>query len=481
MRIRVVADIVLAAAGTVVLLVLLHDLYDSSWGQYRPPISTAWVAKHACLAAVAALLFASLRLRSAVKTAAASLCLAVVALVYATEIVLARPTSAFGPEAMLPFWAIDSTSPAHREEVATLARAAGVTIDTRSRPELLDDLRRRHSNVVSAVMLGVVLEERLKSGVTNPDELMPAGGLSSTMTLLCNEAGQYVTYESDEHGFRNPAGVWRSDRADLALVGESPVQGYCVPDGKGFADLLRAHFPVTLNLGVSGQSSLLQLAAIREYLQRYSPKVVLWMFFEGIDLKDLGVEARHPLLVRYLEPAFSQGLLDRQPEIDQALRRFASASERRDREPKSVPKENAFVERSLGVIKLWHLRRKIDLMNGLDEEEDAEALPEQATHEMLSRALAMAQTATSSWGGTLYFVYLPSWQRYRNGPAIFERERKQVEAIVRALGIPVIDVQAAFQAQDEPLSLFPFRRFGHYNERGNEVVAKAVLTYLQTR
>ena len=264
-------------------------------------------------------------------------------------------------------------------------------------------------------MLGEVLEERLKSGVTNPDELMPAGGLSSTMTLLCNEGGQYVTYESDEHGFRNPAGVWRSARADLALIGESFVQGYCVPDGKGFADLLRAHFPVTLNLGVSGQSSLLQLAAIREYLQRYAPKVVLWVFSEGIDLKDLGVEARHPLLVRYLEPGFDQRLLDRQPEIDHALRRFASAYERRGREARSAPNEKAFVERSLGVIKLWHLRQKIDLMYGLDEEEDAEALPEQATHEMLSRALAMAQTATSSWGGTLYFVLpaklatIPEW------------------------------------------------------------------------
>ena len=127
MRIRVVADIVLAAGGTLALLVLARDLYDVGWSGHRLPLSAAWVAKHVCVAAVAALLFASLRLRSAVKTAAASLCLAVVALVYATEIVLASPTSAFGPEAMLPFWSIDSTSPEHREEVATLARAAGVT------------------------------------------------------------------------------------------------------------------------------------------------------------------------------------------------------------------------------------------------------------------------------------------------------------------------------------------------------------------
>ena len=36
---------------------------------------------------------------------------------------------------------------------------------------------------------------------------------------------------------------------------------------------------------------------------------------------------------------------------------------------------------------------------------------------LLSNALAQARTVVSSWGGTLYFVYLPSWNRYRNGPA----------------------------------------------------------------
>jgi hypothetical protein len=479
MKIRVVADLVLVAAGTLVLLVLVHDVYELGWSEHRLAVSAVWVAKHVCLAAVAALVFGSVCLRSAFKIAAASFCLAVIALVYATEIALARPRSAFGPDAMLPFWSIDQTSPEHKDEVAALARAAGVAVDTRSRPELLDDLRSQHPDAVSAVMLGEVLEERLKSGVT-AGELMPAGGLSQTMTLLCNESGQYVTYESDEHGFRNPAGVWSAARADLALVGESPVQGYCVPEGKSFADLLRAHFPITLNLGVSGQSSLLQLAAIREYLPRYAPKVVLWVFSEGIDLKDLRVEARHPVLMRYLEPAFGQGLLERQPEIDRALRRVASAAERRDRKPR-LAGGGAFVERSLGVAKLWHLRQKIDLMYGLDEEDDAEPLPGRPTHELLSRALKKAQTATRNWGGTLYVVYLPSWQRYRNGPAVFEREREQVATLAGALGIPFIDVQPAFQAQDQPLSLFPFRRFGHYNEKGNEVVADAVLTFLQVR
>ena len=70
---------------------------------------------------------------------------------------------------------------------------------------------------------------------------------------------------------------------------------------------------------MSGQSSLLQLAAIKEYLPRYAPKIVLWVYCEGIDLDDLHDESTYPLLMRYLEPTFSQHLLTRQPDIDQAL------------------------------------------------------------------------------------------------------------------------------------------------------------------
>ena len=54
----------------------------------------------------------------------------------------------------------------------------------------------------------------------------------------------------------------------------------------------------TLNLGESGESSLLQLAAIREYLPAYTPKVVLWFFYEGQDLRTLYEQSAHPLVLR---------------------------------------------------------------------------------------------------------------------------------------------------------------------------------------
>jgi hypothetical protein len=291
-----------------------------------------------------------------------------------------------------------------------------------------------------------------------------------------------VSYPSDEHGFRNPRGIWHSARVDIAAVGQSPVQGYCVPDGRGFVDLLRVDNVVTLNLGSSGQSSLLQLGAIKEYLPRYRPKTVLWIFAEGLDLPDLYLESMHPLARRYLDPTFSQDLLNRQAEIDTALRRVVSGLEAREREASPPASRRPWVDHSLRIFKLRNLRQSVErLYRPGSDDPPAWPILASTADRVLGDALAQARTVVASWGGTLYFVYLPSWSRYRNGPGAVEPEHAKVLALANALAIPVIDVQAAFQADTDPLSLFPFRRFGHYNERGHRIVAETILRTLSGR
>jgi hypothetical protein len=97
---------------------------------------------------------------------------------------------------------------------------------------------------------------------------------------------------------------------------------------------------------------------------------------------------------------------------------------------------------------------------------------------ILREALRQAQALTTSWGSQLYFVYVPSWSRYRNGPTVADRERAAVFDVVNSLKIPIVDVQPAIDAHNDALSLFPFRRFGHYNKEGNKVIADVLLTVL---
>jgi hypothetical protein len=478
MKTKSFANAVLIAGGLMALLALWRHLYASGWIGPQPFASEARGPESIVFAALATLFLASLRLRLALRVGIAVVSVSLLAVLYAAELVLAN--TSLGPGANLPFWSIDRASSQRKRDLSVLAAQSGGTIDTRDRVEVLDDARRRGIDMVPAIMLADVLggdgTATVPESTDHEEPLVPLGGISSSPTLLCNESGQFVSYSSDEHGFRNPRGIWNSERVDIAAVGQSLTQGYCVPDGQEFVDLLRAHNLVVLNLGTSGQSGLLQLGAIKEYLPRYAPKHVLWFFIEGIDLADLYIESTHPFLMGYLEPTFSQHLLTRQPEIDRLLRRTVSTIEARERVPHSAA-SRSYTERALEIARLWSLRQKVALIYGDREGPEVWSMLERP-HNLLSTVLEQARTVTSSWGGTLYFVYLPSWTRFRNSPRAADEEHAKVLSVVRALGIPVIDVQPAFQAQHDPLSLFPFRRFGHYNEQGNTIVAESVLKSL---
>jgi hypothetical protein len=55
------------------------------------------------------------------------------------------------------------------------------------------------------------------------------------------------------------------------------------------------------------------------------------------------------------------------------------------------------------------------------------------------------------------------------------QNREEVLQTAASLKIPIIDIHAAFQSHGDPLSLFPFRRSGHYSIEGNQILAAAVL------
>jgi hypothetical protein len=94
-----------------------------------------------------------------------------------------------------------------------------------------------------------------------------------------------------------------------------------VGPGDNFISLIREQYPRTLNLGIERRNGhLVMLATLKEYAESVRPKVVLWFYFEGNDLRDLSDERRGPLLSRYLvSNQFSQHLSSRQDEIDRAL------------------------------------------------------------------------------------------------------------------------------------------------------------------
>ena len=102
--------------------------------------------------------------------------------------------------------------------------------------------------------------------------------------------------------------------------------------------------------------------------------------------------------------------------------------------------------------------------------------------ELLAAILSHAKLSVSSWGGKVYLVYLPERERYAfpKTAELDDRIREHLLRLAGSLGIPVIDVHSAFESHGDPLSLFPFRRGGHYNVEGHNLIGETVLRSLVT-
>jgi hypothetical protein len=478
------ANVVLGAGAVVCACAFAYFLYHYAWVRDRQ--FTGWlgvVLYYGVPTGLALLLFLAMRLKADRKINLALVCLALTASVYGAELALWLTQDPFAAEGYV--MSIVQSSWDRKKLTAELTRRFGRQVDSRRPLEVITDLRRAGVDAVPFVIPRLQL--RYQSDV-DPLQILGLGGISNKLTVLCNESGEFITYESDEHGFRNPKGVWQAGRAEIAAVGDSYTQGYCVPFDKSFVGLIGQRYPRTFNLGMAGEGPLLMLATIHEYVSRLKPRVVLWFYFEGNDLWDLADERRSPLLMRYLQDdVFSQGLFARQTEIDQAVQRFVEKETERalkGREERERTR-NALAEASAGVVKLNTLRRRLGLVGGVSAE-DAQSVSELATTAMPARGiedlfrtvLSAAQTRVSSWGGRLYFVYLPGWpDDTRRLTPVAEQQRGKVLGIARALGLPTIDILPRFQAESDPLGLLPFRmpNGGHYNERGHAVVAETVL------
>ena len=94
-----------------------------------------------------------------------------------------------------------------------------------------------------------------------------------------------IDYRYDQYGLRNDSDL---NTADVVVVGDSFVEGL----GVSSADLLTTHLAKHLNrpvanLGQSWYGPQQELELLRRYGLRFTPKVCVWVFFEGNDLADI--------------------------------------------------------------------------------------------------------------------------------------------------------------------------------------------------
>ncbi|HKY09990.1 MAG TPA: hypothetical protein VJQ55_17210, partial [Candidatus Binatia bacterium] len=224
-----IATLIFGVTAAAFFAAWLYALYHYVWTASRQ-FDSAWaIIFFICLPPLFALFaLGAARLRPSPRVSAAVLWSSTVVSLYALEILLA-----FWP--LLP----GNTSDVSPNERRQLAARFGVTFDARAAIEVLSAMQARGVDAVPAVSPAVLLEEQaggfLKSAIrSDGTEVLPLAGVSNKATVLCNETGTYVVYPSDEHGFHNPRGLWRSGRIDVAVVGDSFVHGFCVPSQQNF-------------------------------------------------------------------------------------------------------------------------------------------------------------------------------------------------------------------------------------------------------
>ncbi len=298
------------------------------------------------------------------------------------------------------------------------------------------------------------------------NDLFPLSGISKKETIACNENGYYSIYQSDRYGFNNPDNEWDKKEIEYLLVGDSFTNGSCVNRPNDIGSVLRKLSKKSvLNLGIGGNAPLIEYATLREYLNT-KVKKVLWIYYEGNDLRELKSEITDNILINYYKDLnFTQNLKFKQNDIDSLL---SNLIEEQIKKKERKREGNTFLFRLIKFIKITNTRYLI-------------SKPPQSTQlEILvapefKKILQLTKKLTNKYNSNLYFIYLPDYFRYIN---YGDKNYNLVKNIVTELEIPFIDMhKEVFENEQNPLKLFPFELDGHYNVNGYKKVAETIYKF----
>ena len=388
-------------------------------------------------------------------------------------------------EAMLVWWMpFDSLFDAPTWWVA---KEEGRSFDKRSKIEVVIDEQRAGRNTFPSVVPDQVRGALLNKG----QRIVPLGGIANQRVVTCNESGEWVFTNTDEHGFNNPTGSFESTPIDALLIGDSYAFGECVQQSDTIAGNLRAKNIKAVSLGYGGVGPLYELAVLSEYGPMLHPRHVFWLYFDRNDPLDLQEETadKNSFLKRYYTDGYTQHLVDRQDEIDIVLRRYvrnvirdettmleATIESRKELEVWLINHfkwlhryENS---RPMRFVKLWRLRSVIfgqDLVRTYIEDRQPKV------GENLKTTLLMAKRRVTGWGGKLIFVYLSDRARHLKWRSDNWRQRKTVLSMAEDLQLPIIDIAGIWEQHNDPMPFFAHGRGSHYTKEGYLFVANQMV------
>jgi len=334
--------------------------------------------------------------------------------------------------------------------------------DKRSKLEIYKDLKKINSKIVLRFVPKNLYEDS--------DNILSLSGISNSKTIYCNENGYYSINQSDRYGFNNPDEEWDNKETEYLIVGDSFTHGACVNRPNDIGSVLRIlSNKSVLNLGYSGHGPLLEYATLKEFLNSNTKKII-WNYYEGNDFYNLEDELKNKILVNYLDNInFSQNLKLRQNEID-------ILSKQKIKQKINKTEKNALnIDDVLKILKLNKIRTELNNYLPKNQQPTYEGPTEFAIN-AFKKTLSLAKNLAIKNNSKFYFVYLPDYNRYKKD--YNNTNYNLVKDIVNELDISFIDInKEVFEKEQNPLKLFPFELFGHYNEVGYKKIAETIYQF----
>ena len=264
----------------------------------------------------------------------------------------------------------------------------------------------------------------------------------------------------------------------MILIGDSYAEGLCEDENNDIAGHLRTSEINTINLGVTGSGPLTSLAILREFLIDLNPKYVIYLYFEGNDLRDLEWE-KNTYLINYLRDDFNQNYIKNLSEIKLFLENFFIKRNSQIQNNFQIndsgnDEKNNILENLKDISEISNLKGIIKT-SFLTDQNDMQL-------ELFFQIINQIYIETKNNESELIFVYLPSWSRYftkfNEDKYLFDK-KKTILNYLENNKINFIDFESKLNESKDIKEFFPLGYVGHYNSKGYKRISDEIKNLIE--
>ncbi len=304
------------------------------------------------------------------------------------------------------------------------------------------------------------------SGATTLREAI-LSGFPKTQVVLCSGPDSIVSYRADRYGFNNPDALYETSHLHTMLLGDSFIEGFCLPPEEDMVSQLRRNGVPAIGMGIRGNGPLTELATLGRFGPMFRPNHVFMVFFEGNDWENL----QNELGRTWLRPALVESADFGTPSTaNEMMQRAKSMMDDITNRPVTVADLFTKTEILRNFIALQQTFTRL----GLIFPKATPAIPE------FGEALRRAKTIANGWSGSFTLVYVPQVDRFL-GPLpaahAYEPLRTRVLNSASEAGVDVIDLTSALEKELQPETFYA--PDAHFNSRGAAFAATILARHLR--